>query len=145
MQNHKKVISCAEPQYWTFFDYVDGGGNHIERWYSELSVEGKDRFDALVKNTRKIANQLQWGGFKFLKGGPKQERIWQLDFIADGRQYRVLGVFGEMRKHAVMLLGCFHKGVIYTPANALETACRRAKALREGRASTHERKVKDDL
>ena len=145
MPNHKKVISFPEPKHWSFFDYVDGGGNRIKEWYSGLSLEAKDRFDALLKNTRKITNHLQWGGFKFLKGKPKEERIWQLDFIADGKQYRLLGVFGGVRKKAVILLGCFHKGVIYTPQNALETVCRRAKELREGRATSHEREVQDDI
>ena len=53
----------------SFLDLVEGGANRIEPWYQdELSQEGKDSFDALLKNTRKIENHLQWGGFKFLKG-----------------------------------------------------------------------------
>ena len=139
------MILFIEPRYWSFFDYVDGGGNRIEEWCSGLSMEAKDRFDTLLKNTRKISNHLLWGGFKFLKGKPKEERIWQLDFIADNKQYRLLGVFGSVRKTAVIILGCFHKGDIYTPHDALKTASKRAKELREGRATIHERTVQDDI
>lgn len=124
---------------------VESGANRIENWYqNELSQEGKDSFDALLKNTSKIQNHLDWGGFKFLKGEARKERIWQLDFRADKRQYRVLGVF-EPGKRAILLVGCFHKGAVYTPPDAIETGCKRAKALREGRAAINGRPVKGDL
>ncbi len=99
-------------------------------------------FDTLLKNQQKIESVLNWNGFKYLKGKLKEERIWQLDFIADKRQYRLLGVFGEVRKSAVLILGCYHKGDNYTPLDALKTARKRAQALREGRAKTYERKIK---
>lgn len=145
MPNHKKVILFPEPG-WSFWDYVEGRTNHIENWYqNDLSQEGKDNFDALLKNTAKIKNHLQWGGkFKYLQGEPKQEGIWQLDFIADKRQYRLLGVFNPGKK-AIILIGCFHKGPRYTPENAIATAIKRAKDLRERRATIHERKVKNDI
>lgn len=130
--------------YWAFSDYVEGARNPIEDWYQELSDEGKFGFDSLLKNTAKIDDHLRWGGFKYLKGEPKKEHIWQLDFIADKRQYRVLGVFSGT-KHAVLVMGCYHKGKTYTPHNALETARKRATALREGKAGTLGRKIKTDI
>jgi hypothetical protein len=145
LPNHTKVIPFPVPVLWSFFDYVENEVNRIEVWYQELSQEGKDNFDVLLKNTHKIPNHLNWGGFKLLKGEPGKERIWQLDFIADKRQYRLLGVFGSVRKQAVLILGCYHKGDSYTPQEALETACKRAKALRERRATTYGRKIKDNL
>jgi hypothetical protein len=80
-----------------------------------------------------------------LKGEPKKHRIWQLDFVVDGRQYRVLGVFGSLRKQAVLLVGCYHKGKIYTPPNALETASKRARLLREMKAGIRGRTIKFDI
>ena len=145
LQNHTKVIPFPVSAYWSFFDYVEGGVNRIDEWYQQLSLEGRDTFDTLLKNTRKIESHLQWGGFKYLQGKPKAERIWQLDFRADKRQYRLLGVFGSIRKQAVLILGCYHKGDVYTPKEALNTACKRAKELREGRATIHERKINHDL
>ncbi|MFI5117639.1 MAG: hypothetical protein ACHP8B_13190, partial [Terriglobales bacterium] len=115
MQNHKKVIPFPVPRFWSFFDYVEGDWNPIEEWYQkELLEEGKAVFDALLKNTHKTENHLHWGGFKYLKGEPKKERIWQLDFVADKRQYRLLGVFSSIRKQAVLMVGCYHKGDVYT-------------------------------
>ena len=119
--------------------------NPIEDWYQkELSEEAQFTFDTLLRNQRKVESVLNWTGFKYLKGRPKEERIWQLDFIADKRQYRLLGVFGDERKKAVLILGCYHKGDNYTPKDSLETARKRARALREGKAVTIERKIKSD-
>jgi phage-related protein len=124
---------------------VANGQNLIEEWYQkELSEDAQFILDALLKNLQKIDSSLNWNGFKYLQGKPKEERIWQLDFIADKRQYRLLGIFGVERKRAVLILGCYHKGDNYTPRDALETARKRARALREGRAETHERKIKSD-
>lgn len=145
MRNHTKVIFLPSPPKWSFFDYVREGRNLIEEWYRELSDEAKFNFDAVLKNQRKIESHLNWTGFKYLKGRPKEERIWQLDFIADKRQYRILGVFGEGRKNAVLILGCYHKGDNYTPQDALEMARKRAKALRERKAEIRERTVNSDI
>jgi phage-related protein len=124
---------------------VESGTDVVEEWYrKELSEEAQFTFDTLLKNHQKIESVQNWTGFKYLKGKPKEERIWQLDFIADKRQYRVLGIFGDVRKRAILILGCYHKGDNYTPKNSLETARRRAKALREGKAGTIERKIKSD-
>ena len=90
LTNHIKVISFPEPSQWTFNDYVEDERNRIEEWYTALSREAKDKFDSLLKNTAKIPDHTQWGGFKFLKGEAKKERIWQLDFIAEKTQYRIL-------------------------------------------------------
>jgi len=145
LRNHTKVIPFSSFTSWRFFDYVEGNQNPIEDWYKGLSEEGKFAFDFLLKNTQKTESHLHWGGFKYLRGKPKEERLWQLDFIADKRQYRLLGVFGDLRKQAVLILGCYHKGDVYTPQSSLETACKRAKLLREGKADTRERKIRTDF
>jgi hypothetical protein len=131
--------------YWSFSDYVEGGHNPVEHWHcNELSDLGRFGFNALLKNTAKTESHLQWPGFKHLKGEPKKHHIWQLDFFADGRQYRVLGVFRPGRQ-AVLLVGCYHKGQVYTPPNALDTACKRAKALRENKGGTRGRTIRFDI
>lgn len=143
--NHTKVISLADPPVWHFFDCVIDGKNVVEDWYASLSSEAQFTFNSLLKNHQRIESVLNWTGFKYLKGRPKEERIWQLDFIADKRQYRLLGVFGTQRKSAVLILGCYHKGPNYTPPDALETARKRAMKLREGKAETYERKIRTDI
>lgn len=130
---------------WTFHDYVEGGNDPIQDWYdNDLSDAGKFGFDGLLKNSAKTKSELGWSGFKYPKGELRKEKIWQIAFVADGKQYRVLGVFRPARQ-AVLLIGCYHKGKVYTPPDALDTAVKRAKALREGRAGTRERKIKFDL
>jgi len=80
-----------------------------------------------------------------LSGESRRERIWELRFYADGRQYRILGKFGSIRKQAILLCGCYHKGRVYTPANAIETACKRSRALGSGEAKLCARKIRDNI
>jgi hypothetical protein len=130
--------------YWSFHDWIQGIHNPIEAWYQELSEVAKFEFDTLLKNLCMMEKLGDWVGFKYLKGEPSKEKIWQLDFRADGRQYRLLGVFGSERKQAVLLIGCYHNPT-YTPRDTFATAIKRAKALREKKASTYERKIKLDI
>ncbi|HEY3130958.1 MAG TPA: hypothetical protein VGL91_16000 [Acidobacteriota bacterium] len=111
-----------------------------------MSDQAQLQFDSLLKANRKTSNHLEWIGFKgFLKGELKQERIWELQFYADKRQYRVLGIFGAVRKQVVLLIGCYHKGRIYKPSNALTTASQRAKSVRQGYATIEERQITIDF
>jgi hypothetical protein len=130
---------------WMFFDYIESGKSPIQVWYDNVLLDGgRFGFDGLLKNSAKTKSELGWSGFKYLKGEARKEKIWQIAFVADGRQYRLLGVFRPARK-TVLLIGCYHKGKVYTPPDALDTAVKRARALREGRACTLERKIKFDF
>ncbi|MEX5218993.1 MAG: type II toxin-antitoxin system RelE/ParE family toxin [Nitrospiraceae bacterium] len=147
MQYHTKVIlfrPVNPGQRWTFWDYCFGESNLFDDWYQNLSEEARDTFDGLLKNLSKTANHLDWGIKRFLEGKYKQQRIWEIGFIADGRQNRILGIFaGE--KQVVLLMGCYHKQRVYTPHNALDTAYDRAKTFQAGKATLYERKIKTDL
>lgn len=154
LTDNKKLIPSEVPDHWTFWDYEGA----IENWYqNDLSEEAQDQFDALLKNCAKIENHQQWPGFgKFLKG--VKEPIWELEFRADKRAYRVLCVFASIvapgcwpratestRKRAILLAGCYHKQGVYTPANAINTAETRARALREDKAKVYERPINQTL
>ena len=131
---------------WRFWDYISGTNNPIENWYQGLSEDAQYLFDSMLKNISKVESPLQWTAFKrFLQGKLKEERIWELAFRADRRQYRILGIFGKQRKEAVLLLGCYHKDKKYTPTDALETAFKRARDFREGRARIRERPITTDF
>ena len=142
MTHNKKVILFFKG--WTFWDYVSPAGNNmIEEWIEkDLLDDGRLMFDKLLKNIRNTANHLNWIGFKrFIKRG--REKVWELEFFADGRQYRLLGDFvGE--KQAVFILGCYHKQGIYTPADAIDQAFKRKRLLKDGTATHFERKVSID-
>lgn len=154
MTHNKKVIPFPTSPVWTFWDFEQA----IEDWYQQdLSEEAQEAFNALLKNNRKVERTEQWPGFRrFLNR--VEEKIWELEFVADKRQYRLLCIFasnvapncwpsamGSLRKQAVLLVGCYHKQRVYTPTNAIETAVKRAKALREGRAELRERKTQEDF
>jgi hypothetical protein len=144
---HKKLIEF-ESGSWKFFDFEYlNDSDPIQDWYDEdLSEEAQDLFDDLLKDNQKTANHLDWIGWKrYLKGVAKEERIWELQFVADKRQYRILGKFGFVRKQAILLCGCYHKQGNYTPTGAIETACGRSKALTKGEGKLRERPVKQDI
>lgn len=151
MTNHKKVIilkpsGAVPPAEWSFFDFgYLGGGTPISDWYTALSDRGKYLLDNLLKNNKKIANHLEWMGFrKYLKGGEmKGQGIWELGFFADDRQYRLLGVF-DGAKRAVFLMGCYHKGSNYVPPDALGTSLTRKSMLQKGQCKLYERKTNTD-
>jgi phage-related protein len=145
---NKKVIQSQQPTTWTFVDCVCGGTNPIQDWYeNDLSEEAQDLFDALLKNISKTEQHTNWTGFRrFLKGEQVQkQRIWELEFRADKRQYRVLCKFGTKRKEIILLMGCYHKQSVYTPADAIDQATKRAKKLSEGEAYTCERAIEENI
>jgi hypothetical protein len=139
---HKKVILLPK-QVWKIWDFnFLTGSNPVEKWRKELSDDAREMFDGILQDLSKTANHLNWTSFKrFLKG---YDGIWELQFYADHRQYRVLGEFsGE--KQATLLLGCYHKGKIYTPADALDAASDRKQLLKLGKATRSERKIRFDI
>ena len=147
MPNNKKVIPFPQSNFWTFFDWVEGeGSNPIESWLEAESDEVRMVFNSTLKEARKRQNHLEWLSFKrFLKGKRfEEERLWELQFRADRREFRIICRF-DGRLRAVIFCGCYHKGSVYTPKNALETAWRRAKSLSQGKAGRRERKIQTDL
>lgn len=146
MSNNKKVIPFPRSKIWTFFDWVDlDGSNPIERWLEKQSDEVGWLFNSTLKEAQKRSNPHEWTcKLRFLKGKYAQEHLWEVKFIAESKQYRILGRFdGAMV--AILLCGCFHKGSVYSPEEALDTAMKRSKALARGKADRHERKIEDDL
>ena len=147
LSNHKKVIPFRQSggprssqEKWQFSDYAG-----FEEWYQELSEEGQDTFDSVLKTNGNTPIPKHWNSSKMLQGEYKQEGLWEWCFFADGCQQRVIGVFGEKRKEAIFLLGCTHKQRIYQPAECLNTALKRAKEVRQGKAKLNGREVRSDI
>jgi len=145
---NKKVIEFPDKgTLWAFEDYVEGGNNPIQEWYdTELSDEAQMMFNNVLKNCQKIGDPSKWEDSRgFLKGECDGHKIWELGFRSDNKQHRIFGIFSaEKRRHAILLIGCYHKQKRYTPDHALATAVKRKKALDEGRATTVERKIDID-
>lgn len=126
---------------WKFWDYVSVADNNmIEEWLQkEVFQDGRLTFDKLLKNIGNTENHLNWIGLRPKPFKRKSGMIWELGFLADGRQYRVLGDFcGE--KEAVFLIGCYHKQGRYHPEDAIDQAFNRKGELKNGTATHQERK-----
>ena len=147
MTYNKKVIELPIVLDWRFWDFSFlNDSNPIEDWRNDLSDEARLSFNSVLKNIRNIENPIHWTPLKrFLRGKYAKHRIWELEFKADGRQYRILGNFGKERKQAVLLVGCYHKTRVYTPPDALDSAFDRARWLIEGRAKLRERQIRTDI
>lgn len=140
MPNHKNVIALAKE--WTFLDYADD----IEVWHLELSEEGQDLFNSILKTNSKISDPRNWTSCKLLHGACRNERIWEWVFFSNDAQQRLLGVqHPTLKRTAVFLIGCSHKQRIYKPLNCLDTAVQRAKKLKQGGLQLSERKIKSDI
>jgi len=133
---------------WKFFDFVYASGNRnnpIETWREGLSEDAELLFNNILKDCAKVELPIHWVAFKrYLSGKCKEYKIWELYFVADKRQYRILGNFGPGKKEATLLIGCYHKQDAYTPRDTLDTAYRRASLLARGEADRHERKIPTD-
>jgi hypothetical protein len=148
LSNHKKVISfpVSPVSGWRFWDCLEGIRNPIEDWYQGLSEDdGQNIFDSIIKGNKKADNPTQWHDCKMLQGKAKEHGIWEWRFFADGKQQRLLGIFGRERKQAIFLIGCTHKQRVYDPPECIDTAIRKAKDVRAGRASTSERQITEDI
>lgn len=141
------MICCPSDRNWTFWDFqYENGSNPIDDWYQQLSEDATFQLNALLKMNQKIELPMNWQGSRgFLSGKPRKERIWELGFVADRKQYRLMGIFAELRKHAIFLVGCYHKGRVYTPPDATQLAYERARLVKEKRAGYRERKIENNI
>jgi hypothetical protein len=151
LSNHKKVIpfrrvgtSEDEPVLWQFYDYAESG-NDVHAWYEGLSEDGQDIFDALLKANANTLLPIHWQGSKMLQGKYKEHALWEWCFFADGAQQRLVGIFGDERKRAIFLIGCYHKQKIYKPSNCLDLAITRCKIVRLGKATLNAHTVPTDF
>lgn len=130
-----------EPKLWRFWDCGTLEGSLIVGWFDGLSEEARDKLYNLLKNNAKIENPIHWGGFKYMQGALKAQKIWQLSCHDAAGQVRMLGIFSKTRKEAIILMGCSHKDSVYEPRDALEIAIKRAKDFRNGKMKIYERQV----
>jgi hypothetical protein len=150
LTNNKKVIPFPEekPKPWRFFGIrYPNGTQPLDDWFrDDLSEEAQFALIDALKDARKVDDPTNWLCFKRrMKGKLGKYKVWELRFsCGDNREYRLLGVFGSERKQAIFLMGCYHKGNVYTPTDALGTTLKRAKDWEEKRVTIYERKMRTD-
>jgi hypothetical protein len=125
---------------WQFMDYISlRGRNVIQDWYAGLLMRERTDFDAFI---RLLARTAEWRypDFRWLRG-KKYRGLGEIRFESEKKEHRVIGYFNLVPRQYIMLIGCFHKQRIYTPANALDTALQRKKLIEQGEGTLRERKL----
>lgn len=119
--------------YWVFMDYVSPAGtNQIKKWSKKaLTIQERSDFETLLVN---LAKSKQWGlpDFKRMSGGHMAglgEIRWK---SPQGTPLRVIGMAGTVSGQYVLLIGFSHKGQVYNPPDALDTAVKRKRELANG-------------
>ena len=134
--DHKKnvILSMPAPATWTFMSYeTELGKDVIRDWDVTRTFEAEESFWAAIRNSRKINDYRQWPCWHHrMSGEAGGYGLVELRFPADKRQYRVIARFSGKRC-LVLLCICYHKGSIWTPTSAIQTATQRAKALDAGK------------
>jgi hypothetical protein len=109
------------------------GNNRIADWYSGLSAQEKADADEFLKNMRKTR---EWKMPNYRPRLVNGEGLGELRWESEGKQHRLLGFFADKCWYAVV--GCTHKGQVYNPADALETAKKYKKQIEAKKVNTVE-------
>ena len=129
--------------YWFYLDYVSPAGtNLIKKWSrKELTIQGREDLETLLST---LAKQKQWSkpDFKTLSG--MNSGMGEFRFkTTEGTPLRVVGMKGNASGQYILLIGCSHKGKVYDPPDALETAVKRKRLLANKSGSTCEHEEDD--
>ncbi len=113
---------------WQFFWYPDGTEDPWRTWYVAQSGAVQGRHDFVIKA---LASNQQWREplAKKMKGYDDL-----IEIILDGKvQHRFFGFYGIGLNYFTIVLPCIHKGKVYTPKNAIDTAVKRIIEVKTGR------------
>lgn len=120
---------------WNFSVYVSPTGrNDVQKTIDEYDDYGSEAFQRAVEHLAVTPkNQWQEPQAKKLKN---EDPIHEIRYKADNRATRALGYFAEDGCTFVIVLICYHKGRVYTPPDAIQSAHKRLKQIQNGTAST---------
>ncbi|PUE05941.1 type II toxin-antitoxin system RelE/ParE family toxin [Limnohabitans sp. WS1] len=120
---------------WRFWTYVSASGrNDVQKSVDAYETYGRNKFERAVAHLA-VSPKSQWDephGKKLKNEDP----IYEIRYQAFNRQERALGFFDDDGGIFVIVLICYHKGRIYTPPNAIDTAHRRISQIRDHTATT---------
>ena len=124
-------------------DFVSSDGkNYIKEWYrKKLTMEYQFKLDRLIDILSKKKPPWDPRDYKTLSG--KQAVLGEIRLRANP-PIRIAGIFRENRSEFVLLIGFTHKGKIYTPPEALDTALARKKLLESNKGGTVDHEFYDD-
>ena len=110
---------------WRFSTYVQQTGKtEVQKDIDRLGEAGLARFRAQVKYLAATTGMKDWSEpkAKKLKGG---SGLYEIKFQANNNATRAIGFFGPDSDEFTILIICNHKGNVYKPADAIQTAAAR--------------------
>lgn len=120
---------------WQFRVYVaPGGRSDVQRDIDRHDDYGRMHLRRQVAHLR-ITAKLDWKKPHALKLKGFQE-LYEIRYQDHRQQTRAIGFFGPREAEFTITLICTHKGNVYKPHDALQTAADRAKAILAGQAET---------
>lgn len=120
---------------WTFRTYVSfSGRNDVQETIDSYDPYGRQAFSRAVAHLA-IKPKTEWEEpqAKKIKG---HDPLFEIRYKANNRNERPLGYFESDGKTFVIVLICYHKGRVYEPHEAFESAVKRIKNIKNGEAST---------
>lgn len=120
---------------WNFRVYEGPNGrNDVHKTLNKHDVYGKEAFKRHVEHLAVTPKHLwQEPHVKKLKN---EDPIYEIRYKADKRATRALGYFADDGCTFVIVLICYHKDNVYTPASAFKSAHDRIAQIQEGTATT---------
>lgn len=120
---------------WKFRTYVaPSGRTDVQHTIDDYDVYGRNKFARAVMHLA-VSPKSQWDE-PHAKKLKNEDPIYEIRYQAFKRQERALGFFDDETGVFVIVLVCYHKGRVYKPAEAIDSAHRRIAEVRAGTATT---------
>ena len=119
---------------WRFSVFVTGHDKAVvQDDIDRFSDDGLEAFKVAVTYLASVDTR-HWREptAKKLKG--TANNLHEIRFRASNRQTRAVGFFGPDADEFTITMICFHKGTVYEPSSALDTAEKRRKSFAKGEA-----------
>lgn len=109
------------------------GNNKIKDWYSGLSSQERADADEFIKDMRKTQ---EWKMPCYRPKLQGYKSLGELRWTSGNKEHRLIGYLKAGTFFA--MIGCTHKGNVYDPSDALDTADRRKSQGEDKKADTIE-------
>lgn len=143
---NKVILSFPEPSSWSFPSYVTESGRDVAvEWDAGQTFEAELAFTAMVKDSMKISDHRNWSAWRHpMTGKAGKAGVVELGFKVGKFPYRALCIFNG-KKCIVLLCVAYHKGSVWTPADAVETARKRAEEVSAKKAKLNVISIEDSI
>ncbi|NIM42981.1 MAG: hypothetical protein GTN84_16495 [Hydrogenophaga sp.] len=110
------------------------GRNDVQAEVNSYDDYAREAFSRAVAHLA-VTEREQWQSPQ-AKKLVNEDPIYEIRYKANNRATRALGYFAEGGESFVIVLICYHKGRVYSPAGAFKSAHKRIAQVKDGSAST---------